>query len=164
MVEEGKFREDLFYRLYVIPIQLPPLRERKEDIPDLVRHFLEKKCAQLSRRTVEIVPNAMEMLMDYPWPGNVRELENVLERAIVLCDGDQIGIHDLPLLVKEGRREGMLSVPRGDLPLTEALEDLEKQLIERAFEKARGVKTRAAQILGIKPSALYYKLEKYGMI
>ena len=164
MVEAEKFREDLFYRLHIIPIQLAPLRERKEDLPDLVGHFLEKTCARLSRKTAGIAPRAMEVLVDYHWPGNVRELENVLERAIVLCDGDQIGVNDLPLLLRDSGSERMLRVPEGDLPLTETLEDLEKQLIERAFEKARGVKTRAAQILGIKTSALYYKLEKYDMI
>ena len=164
MVEEGKFREDLFYRLHVIPLKLPPLRERKGDIPDLVCHFLEKKCAQLSRKALNISPKAMEVLVNYYWPGNVRELENVLERAIVLCDGDQIGVNDLPLLVQDGNSAGILKLPEGDLPLTETLQDLEKQLIERAFEKAKGVKTKAAQLLGIKTSALYYKLEKYGMI
>jgi two-component system response regulator HydG len=164
MVEEGKFREDLFYRLHVIPLRLPPLRERKGDIPDLVGHFLEKKCAQLSRKALNIAPKAMEVLVDYYWPGNVRELENVLERAIVLCDGDQIGVNDLPLLVQDGNPAGILKLPEGDLPLTETLQDLEKQLIERAFEKTKGVKTKAAQLLGIKTSALYYKLEKYGMI
>ena len=162
MVEEGKFREDLFYRLHVIPIYLPPLRERKEDIPELVRHFLRKKCAQLGRKVPEVDPKALELLMEYDWPGNVRELENVLERAIVLCEGDRIGPSDLPLLVE---REGdVLRVPEGEVPLPEMLESLEKQLIERALEKARGVKAEAARILGIKTSTLYYKMEKYGMI
>lgn len=162
MVEEGKFREDLFYRLHVIPIYLPPLRERKEDIPELVRHFLRKKCAQLGRKVPEVDPKALELLMEYDWPGNVRELENVLERAIVLCEGDRIGPSDLPLLVE---REGdVLRVPEGEVPLPEMLESLERQLIERALEKARGVKAEAARILGIKTSTLYYKMEKYGMI
>ena len=164
MIKGGGFREDLFYRLNVIPIELPPLRDKKEDIPDLVGHFLEKKCAQLSRKALNIGPKAMEILVDYYWPGNVRELENVLERAIVLCDGDQIGVNDLPLLVQDGNSAGILKLPEGDLHLTETLQDLEKQLIERAFEKAKGVKTKAAQLLGIKTSALYYKLEKYGML
>ncbi|HID94752.1 MAG TPA: sigma-54-dependent Fis family transcriptional regulator [Candidatus Latescibacteria bacterium] len=164
MVRGGKFREDLFYRLNVIPIELPPLRERKEDISELVHHFLKKKCTELGKRVLKIDPKAMEILMGYDWPGNVRELENVMERAIVLCDTDRIGANDLPVLVRNLEREHILKLPDKDLPLTEMLEDLERQLIERAFEKAKGVKTKAAKILGIKTSALYYKLEKYGMI
>jgi len=161
MTKEGSFREDLFYRLNVIPIELPPLRDRKEDIPELAAHFLEKKCAQLGRKRVKIHPRAMELLLNYCWPGNVRELENVLERAIVLCDGDEICVSDLPILTEEIDWGAVLRLPDTQMPLTQTLEELERQLIERALEKAKGIKTRAAQILGIKTSALYYKLEKY---
>ncbi len=163
MVKEGKFREDLFYRLQVIPIELPPLRERKEDIPMLVEHFLKKKAGQLNKKQPRISNSALQELIFYRWPGNVRELENVIERAVVLCEGDEIGLNDLPILLADPSKT-TLSLTRDDVPLTEALEDLERQLIGRALEKSKGVKTEAARILGLKTSALYYKLEKYNMI
>jgi len=163
MVEEGKFREDLFYRLNIIPLELPPLREKLEDIPILVEHFLRKKAAQLNKRIPKINEMAMHELISYYWPGNVRELENVIERAVVLCEGSEIGLNDLPILLKDPSRT-TLQLFKEDLPLSEALDDLERQLIARALEKAAGVKTEAARILGLKTSALYYKLEKYNMI
>jgi two-component system, NtrC family, response regulator HydG len=163
MVEEGKFREDLFYRLQVIPIELPPLRDRTEDIPMLIEHFLEKKATQLNKKRPIMNENAIKELLKYFWPGNVRELENVIERAVVLCEGEEIGLIDLPILLGDPSRM-TLNLPREDLPLDQALEDLERQLIGRALEKSKGVKTETARILGLKTSALYYKLEKYGMI
>jgi len=163
MVEEGKFREDLFYRLQVIPIELPPLRERKEDIPMLIEHFLEKKSRQLNKKPPRVNEMALKELTNYYWPGNVRELENLMERAVVLCEGEEIGLKDLSMLLGNTNKSS-LNLSREDLSLDEALEDLERQLIERALEKAKGVKTEAARILGLKTSALYYKLEKYGMI
>jgi len=163
MVEENKFREDLFYRLQVIPIDLPPLRDRTSDIPMLVEHFLEKKAAQLNKKRPRMNENAVRELLNYYWPGNVRELENVIERAVVLCEGEEIGLNDLPILLGDPSKMS-LSLPREDLPLDQALEDLERQLIGRALEKSKGVKTEAARILGLKTSALYYKLEKYNMI
>ena len=164
MVKEGAFREDLYYRLNIIPIHLPHLRERKEDIPDLVHHFLKKKCEEMNIPIKHITPKAMDMLCNYSWPGNVRELENIIERAIVLCDAEEIGLNDIPLDLDGETLDDRLKIPKGDIPLTEMLESLEKQLLERAFEQAKGVKTRMAQVLGIKTSALYYKLEKYDMI
>jgi two-component system response regulator HydG len=164
MVRQGSFREDLYYRLNIIPIHLPPLRERREDIPDLVGHFLEKQCGEMNIPVKHIAPKAMEALCNYNWPGNVRELENIIERAVVLCDSEEIGLNDIPLQLKGETVEDRLTIPKGDIPLNEMLESLEKQLLERAFERARGVKTRMAAILGIKTSALYYKLEKYGML
>lgn len=163
LVEEGKFREDLFYRLQVIPIELPPLRERVGDIPMLVEHFLQKKSMQLNKKQPYVSENAMRELLNYYWTGNVRELENVIERAVVLCEGDEIGLNDLPILLGDPNKM-TLSLPREDLPLDNALEDLERQLIGRALERSKGVKTEAARILGLKTSALYYKLEKYGLI
>ena len=164
MVAQGTFREDLFYRLEVIPIRLPPLRDRKEDIPLLVEHFLHKKCSEMGRPRKRIAPEAMEALTGYRWPGNVRELENVIEQTIVLSDGEEIGVGDLPLAA-EAEREGveLPALPEGEIPLNRMLDDLERQLVERAMERAGGVKARAAQMLGIKTSALYYKLEKYGL-
>lgn len=163
MVESGDFREDLYYRLNIIPVELPPLRNRLEDIPMLVEHFLMKKSAQLNKQLPRVSARAMSELMNYSWPGNVRELENVIERAVVLCEREDIGLNDLPILLGDPSKT-TLRLLQEDLPLVEALEDLERQLIARALEKAKGVKTEAARILGLKTSALYYKLEKYGMI
>ena len=165
MVEGGDFREDLFYRLEVIPLTLPPLRERKGDIPELVELFLRKKCEEMNLRPKRILPEAMEALGNYMWPGNVRELENVIERTIVLSDGEEIGLHDLPLVLEENhdRRIDPDDLPAGEIPLNKMLDDLERELIGRALEQANRVKTRTAEILGIKTSALYYKLEKYGL-
>jgi two-component system response regulator HydG len=163
MVESGDFREDLYYRLNIIPLELPPLRERLEDIPMLVEHFLNKKSAQLNKKAPRVSEKAMKEMMRYSWPGNVRELENLIERAVVLSESDEIGLNDLPILLGDPNRT-TLRLFKEDLPLVEALEDLERELIARALEKSRGVKTEAARILGLKTSALYYKLEKYNMI
>ena len=165
MVGEGRFREDLFYRLEVIPVQLPPLRERRGDIPALAEHFLHKKCAELGRGVRRFADSARQALAHYGWPGNVRELENVVERTVVLSDGDEIGLSDLPLVAAD-------TSPLGTDPTDEAgdsdslnqqLEDLERRLIEKALQRSGGVKTQAAELLGIKTSALYYKLDKYGL-
>ena len=162
MVESGEFREDLYYRLNIIPLELPPLRERREDIPMLVEHFLEKKSSELNKEPPRVSANAMQELTNYYWPGNVRELENVIERAVVLCESEEIGLNDLPILLGDPSRT-TLRLLKEDLPLVAALEDLERQLIARALEKAKGVKTEAARVLGLKTSALYYKLEKYDL-
>ena len=164
MVDEGDFREDLFYRLEVIPLHLPPLRERKEDIPELVKHFLKKKSGEMNIPLKRLTSEAVEGLKNYPWPGNVRELENVVERTIVLADGDEVGFHDLPLSFEESsERTSSGELPEGEVPLNKMLDDMEKKLIVRAMDQANQVKTRAAEILGIKTSALYYKLDKYGL-
>ena len=168
MVESGKFREDLYYRLDVIPLELPPLRERIDDIPLLVEHFLDKKSREMNLPFRRLTPEAMVALQTYPWPGNVRELENIIERTIVLVDADTIDAADLPLAVgegAEGRAAGAVTADGDDdgLPLNDRLERLEKELITKAMTDADGVKTQAADILGIKPSALYYKLDKYGV-
>jgi len=163
MVAEGAFREDLYYRLEVIPLVLPPLRERREDIPLLVEHFLLKKCREMNVPLRRLTPEALELLRKYPWPGNVRELENVIERTVVLGDGVTIGASDLPLGAGERACEGEVDEVGGGVMLNERLEGLEKKLITEAMGKARGVKTKAAELLGIKTSALYYKLDKYGV-
>ena len=165
IVQGGAFREDLFYRLNVIPILLPPLRKRKEDIPALIEFFLKRMASENKRRKIAIDKEAVQALIDYPWPGNVRELENVLERAVVLCDTDRITMNELPFSREtspslEQRRKD-LSL-RGNLD--EKLAELEKQLLQDAMQEAKGIKTRAARALGIKTSTLYYKLEKYGLI
>ena len=163
MVGKGQFREDLYYRLEVIPLRLPPLRQRKEDIPALVEHFLGKKCREMNLPLKRLTSEAMEGLRNYPWPGNVRELENVIERTIVLADGDEVGLHSLALTFADGEDRALIGLPEGEIPLNKALDDMERKLIGRAMEQAGQVKTRAAEILGIKTSALYYKLGKYGL-
>ncbi len=162
-VEEGKFREDLFYRLHIIPITLPPLRERPGDVELLVEHFLAKLAGRTRSQVDGLAADAMQALRTYQWPGNVRELENVIEHALVFAEGDKIHLADLPAAITGMSNENMLEIPQGDRSLPEILEDLEKQLILRAFDKADGVKTETARLLGIKTSALYYKLEKYGI-
>lgn len=161
-VREGRFRQDLYYRLHVIPVHLPPLRERAEDIPLLAEHFLTRLSRELNRPAARLQPEALKLLCAYRWPGNVRELENVLERAMVLADGPEIAPKDLPF--GEGARATEIPLPAGHPPLREVVEAVEQQLIERAMRAADGVKAEAARLLDLKPSVLYYKLEKYGML
>mgnify|MGYP006281062615 CR=1 FL=1 len=160
-VEKDNFREDLFYRLHIIPIEVPPLRERKEDIPLLVDHFIDVLSARTRSDVDAVAPDTLEAMKAYSWPGNVRELENSIEHALVFAEGDQITLSDMPPAVTGRSRDDLLEIPDEDRSLPEILEDLEKQLILRAFRKADGVKTETARKLGIKTSALYYKLEKY---
>ena len=162
MVEEGTFRRDLFYRLEVIPLSLPPLRERGKDIELLAEHFIRKKCGEMNIPFKSLTSEALTGLASYPWPGNVRELENVIERTIVLADGDEIGYHDLPLAFEE-EVPNEEATDAGALLLNERLDAVERDLIARAMEEAQHVKTKAAALLGIKTSALYYKLDKYGL-
>ncbi|MFW5966321.1 MAG: sigma-54-dependent transcriptional regulator [Persicimonas sp.] len=160
-VEEGNFREDLFYRLHIIPITLPPLRERRGDVSLLAEHFIDKLAARTKSDVEGISEEALEALQSYGWPGNVRELENVIEHALVFAEGDKIRTEDLPANITGRSEANLLEIPQGDRSLPEILEDLERQLILRAFEEADGVKTETARKLGIKTSALYYKLDKY---
>ncbi len=164
MVRAGRFREDLFYRLDVVEIPLPPLRERPGDVEELARWFLRRSSPRLGRTVSDFAPDALELLRRYRWPGNVRELENVVEQALVFAEGDVVRPQDLPEGVRRPEAPSALPVPAGDKSLTEILEDLERQLILGAYERARGVKAETARLLGIKPSALYYKLEKYGIV
>ncbi len=164
MVAEGRFREDLYYRLDVVPIELPPLRDRPGDVEELARWFLARLAPRIGRKVTGFAPEALELLARHRWPGNVRELENVIEQALVFADGAEVRPQDLPEGIRGAARSGALPVPAGDRSLTEILEDLERQLILAAYEKARGVKAETARLLGIKPSALYYKLEKYGIV
>lgn len=172
LLEGGDFREDLFYRLHVVPIQLPPLRARIDDVPLLVAHFLEKLRPRTGSIVQEVASSALDALMAYDWPGNVRELENVVERALVLAEHEVLRADDLPPLGENGRTlplsEGPSSLvgetfPDGGLDLNHAMEGLEERLLRQALEQAGGVKAEAARLLGLKPSALYYKLEKYGI-
>jgi two-component system response regulator PilR (NtrC family) len=163
MVDEGRFREDLFYRLHVITVQLPALRERKEDIPLLMQHFLEKYGEENNRRDLELTPDALDLLMDYDWPGNVRELENVIERAVVLSQGSRIDASLVPDHVKSTRR---FQVPQFVLPpegisFRDVINDFEKRLIESTLEAAGGVQKRAAELLHIKPTTLNEMIKRH---
>ena len=164
MVRKSQFREDLYYRLNVIPIELPPLRKRKSDIPELVEFFMKRLASENKRKGIQLDPEAMELLLDYPWPGNIRELENVLERAVVLCDSDRITTNELPFVHEASASSSEMPIQIFNGNLDDRLADVEKQLLLKAMQEAHGVKTRAARSLGIKTSTLYYKLEKYGLI
>jgi DNA-binding NtrC family response regulator len=158
-VETGKFRPDLFYRLNVIPIHMPPLRERKDDIALLVEHFLKIYCEGASRPIKTVSPEAFDVLMKYDWPGNVRELENAVERAVILQEGRVITPEDLPEKLRSktyGRSESVVSVTN----LT--LDQLEKEYLLKVLEGTGWHKKRAASILGINASTLYRKLQRYG--
>ena len=170
-VAEGRFREDLYYRLQVVPIAIPPLRDRKDDLTLLVDHFIAKLAPRTNPKVQRIDDAALARLLAWRWPGNVRELANVIEQALVFTDGESIPAEALPEALRPGgdaprppsSSAGELPVPTGELALPDLLDDLERQLILKAYAKAKGVKTETARLLGIKTSALYYKLEKYGI-
>jgi two-component system, NtrC family, response regulator HydG len=160
-VINGSFREDLFYRLHVVPIHLPPLRERTGDIPLLAGHLVGKICRKMNLPPREIESQALERLCGYNWPGNVRELENVLERALVLGRGERVSAQDIPLLIE---RELNLSLPaENEIDLKRSLEDIERRMIKQALSRCSGNKSRTARMLAIKTGDLYYKLKKYGL-
>jgi len=163
MTEDERFREDLFYRLHVISIELPPLRERKDDIPLLAQHFLRKYGDENRKTGLELTPAALDLLTDYDWPGNVRELENVIERAVVLTAGPRIGIELIPEHV---RKTPDFSVPQFVVPpegisFKDVTSDFEKKLIESTLEAAGGVQKRAAELLHIKPTTLNEMIKRY---
>ncbi|GAB4212766.1 MAG: sigma-54 dependent transcriptional regulator [Sandaracinaceae bacterium] len=162
-VEEGRFREDLFYRLNVLPITVPPLRERKSDIPLLVEHFLAKHNARLHTRVRSITPGAMKVLLAYPWPGNVRELENLMERAIVLADGEVLSEEDLPEHLRKPVGVHAMVLESGDLSIKRANRLIEETLIRRALEQTKGNRTQAARLLEISHRALLYKIKDFGI-
>ncbi|MEA4862794.1 MAG: sigma-54-dependent transcriptional regulator [Victivallaceae bacterium] len=157
MVRDGKFREDLFYRLDVVTIDLPPLRKRVEDIPILVKRFLDHFAAENGRGTMNIAPDALEALCRYRWPGNIRELRNAVERMVVLCRTDTLTVSDLPAAVRENAGPEPAALPG------ETIDDHEKALIERALREANGNRTVAARKLGIPRRTFYRRLEKYGL-
>jgi two-component system, NtrC family, response regulator len=163
-VEAGRFREDLFYRLNVVHLHLPPLRQRQEDIPLLAGHFIKKYVQENLRDKTRITPEAVKVLIQYAWPGNVRELENVMERAVILCSNNVISPQDLPAELAPAPAESRLDIDRFiplNTPLPEALDGIEEQMIRRALEKSGQVQVRAAELLGITKSLLQYKLKKY---
>jgi len=183
-VKAGRFREDLFYRLNVIPLHLPPLRERGSDILLLAEHFLSNHCTHKDRKRLGISDKAKEMLLTYSWPGNVRELENFMERMSILCDGAEVLPEDLPAKIFEDIGEKPLTRvvdlapprPAGfawptlrdmedqQLKLKEFMEAIEGRLLDEALEQAEGVKNKAAELVGIKRTTLIEKLKKRGLL
>ena len=159
MVRLGEFREDLYYRLNVVTIDLPPLRSRREDIPLLVDHFLRRFAAESKAAVESVSREAMDVLLKYEYPGNVRELENIVHRAVVLARGPVVSTADLPLHVAELRSEGQ----QPPASFVERVAQFERELILEALERAGGVQTRAARELGMSERHLRYKLRKYGL-
>ena len=164
-VEKGNFREDLYYRLNVVHIQLPPLRERREDIPLLTAHFAEKYAEENNGRRKNISPEALDYLSGYEWPGNIRQLENVVERCMVMAAGETIEAADLPPEIRDEdtQLKNALDMLPVELNLADTLDRLEAALIRRALARAEFVQVKAAELLGVSKSLLQYKLRKYGI-
>jgi two-component system response regulator AtoC len=177
LIADGRFREDLFYRLNVVPIVLPPLRDRREDIPLLVQHFIEKYDRRLGKRVERVDEGAMEILVDYGWPGNIRELENVMERSVLFADGALVTVAQLPETLRERAPGvarpvaplgvlGAIAAPSGasmkDI-VRQAQAELERTLISRALEITGGNVTRAAKNLQISRKSLQVKMKELGL-
>jgi two-component system NtrC family response regulator len=156
MVAEGKFREDLYYRLNVVPVHVPPLRERRDDIPLLVQHFLAQAQERYHKKPKEIAGAAMQVLRDYSWPGNVRQLRNCMERLVVTVDGPTVHAEDLPLEVKRAPRQGALT-------LEAAVAEAEKEAILAALDTCNQHREHAAQLLGVSVRTLHYKMNRYAL-
>ena len=165
LMAENRFREDLYYRLNVITIQLPPLRRRREDIPLLTQHFLAKYSEENKRKVREVTAEAMRILMDNHWPGNVRELENTIERAVVLCTVDRITPELLPDYLRYPTRtdQPAMVVPADGISLKDAVSNYERTMILQSLELANGVQKRAAELLQVKPSTLNEMMKRLGI-
>jgi two-component system response regulator AtoC len=162
-VKAGRFREDLFYRINVLHIHVPPLRERREDVTLLIDHFIERNNARLGTSIRAISPEARRTMLEYSWPGNVRELENVIERAMVLADGDTLTDADLPERVHHARDPVKNQLASGELSIKKTARAIEEVLIRRALTQTKGNRTRAAVLLEISHRALLYKIRDYGL-
>ena len=161
-LEQGRFREDLYYRLNVVPISIPPLRERKEDIPFLAIHFVQKLSKDLGSTAESISPGAIDRLLNHPWPGNVRELENTIERSLVLASGNVLEASDMR--IEAPRNSGFTTSQQAPLlPEGETLEHWEQMMIREALRRANGNKSQAARMLGLTRNALRYRLSQMGM-
>jgi len=162
-IQKEVFRQDLYYRLNVISISLPPLRERREDISLLIDHFL-KKYSEVNQKSIsDISKEARALLLRYPYPGNVREMENLMERAVILCRGEMITTQDLPFHLREEKSETLWESSEKQKSLPESLEEIERDSILRALHQHQGVQTKAAESLGISERVLRYKMKKYGI-
>jgi len=159
--QAGRFREDLYYRINVLPIAIPPLRERREDVPVLMDHFLTRNNARFAMSIRGFEPEARRLLLEYRWPGNVRELENTIERAMVLCEGDRISEADLPERIREARDPIQMHLTSGELSIKKTSRVIEEILIRRALQKTKGNRTKAAEVLEISHRALLYKIKDY---
>jgi two-component system, NtrC family, response regulator AtoC len=161
-IRAGNFRKDLFFRIAVVPIHLPPLRQRTDEIPLLVKHFIDRYNRSLELAIEGVEPEAMKMLLEYPFTGNVRELENVIERAMVLADGARLGLEDLPHHVRSPVR-ALEDVDLGDDELSVKKHGaiLERRLIQKALERTGGNRTKAAELLDLSARALLYKIRDY---
>jgi len=162
LIEEGLFRSDLYYRLAVVPLEVPPLRDRREDIPLLAQHFLSRMCERTDRSGLSFPSEAMSLFERYSWPGNVRELENIVERMVVLSREDSLSLATVPEQIRRPARE-----PGSSLRLPEEglrFEDLEKDLIQQALERTAGNQTRAAKLLGLTRNTLLYRMQKFGLM
>jgi two-component system response regulator PilR (NtrC family) len=166
-VKEKHFREDLFYRLNVIQIKLPPLRDRKEDIPILASHFLKKYSEELNKNILKTSPEALQILLNYEYPGNVRELQNIIERAVALESSQELTVHNLSSYLSEQPllRKGPIDIeiPNEGIDLEKMVEDLERTLLLKALDKTKGIKKKAAELLRINFRSMRYRLEKYGL-
>ena len=162
-VVAGLFREDLFFRINVFAITLPPLRDRIEDIPLLVGHFLGKHGAGTGKEGVRCSPEVMRVLLSYNWPGNIRELENCIERCLVVCEGGMVNVDSLPEKLRPKTRDASLAVPLSGLSIKKAENLMERELIRQALDQTGGNRTHAAKLLEISHRALLYKLKEYGM-
>jgi two-component system response regulator AtoC len=160
----GRFREDLFYRLNVLPIHCPPLRERKDDIPLLIDHFVARNNTRLGTSIRGLDTETRRLLYEYAWPGNVRELENTIERAMVLSEGEQIIAADLPERIREARDPVQVQLASGELSVKKTTRIIEEILIRRALQKTKGNRTRAAEVLEISHRALLYKIKDYQIV
>ena len=172
LVKAGKFREDLYYRISVFPIMLPPLRERKEDIIPLSRHFLKKFSIKMGKAPISLGKEVEKIFMLHKWEGNVRELQNVIERAVILCKGNVITSEHLPVsivrssyIIEKERHNPIVTFLQFDIPPNGlSLDALEKQLVTQALEKSKNNKTKAAKLLGLTRGTFRYRLQKYGLV
>ena len=162
-VQENRFREDLYYRLNVLQLNVPPLRDRRDDITLLVEHFIERNNGRLGTTIRDLDPRARKLLLNYPWPGNVRELENTIERAVVLAEGDVITVRDLPERMREPADPVAASLSTGELSIKKTARFMEETLIRRALDKTGGNRTAASKLLQISHRALLYKIKDYGI-
>ena len=172
LVKAGKFREDLYYRISVFPITLPPLRERKEDILPLSRHFLKKFLTKMGKVPISLGKEVEKIFTLHKWEGNVRELQNVIERAVILCKGNIITAEHLPVsivknsyVIEKESQNQVATLHQFDIPQNGlSLDALEKQLVTQALEKSKNNKTKAAKLLGLTRGTFRYRLQKYGLV